>query len=100
VSKRTRIALGLTFLLLVVGLAVDLSDGLPMLRSSRSWAAWLVAIVVVGALELLGEGAAEWVNKRDRVTHPLWKRSARLVLLLSVGSLFAVAMWGVMRMTR
>jgi len=90
----------LSLLLAAVGFIWDLFSGLPLLRSSRSWSAWLVGVVALGVLYLLGEGAGDWINARDKVSHPLWKRVWHLALLLGVVALVAIAAGEVIRMTR
>ena len=98
--KATRFAAILVFLLIVIGFVVDLLSGLEVLRSSRSWAAWLIGIVVLGVLYFLGGGAGEWIGARDKVTHPLWKRVWHLVLLLGMVVLVAIAAEAIVRMTQ
>ena len=98
--KATRFAASLVFLLIVIGFIVDLLSGLEVLRSSRSWAAWAIGIVTLGVLYLLGGGAGEWIDARDKLTHPLWKRVWHLALLLGMVVLVAIAAEAVVRMTQ
>ena len=76
----------LLLVLIACGFATDLLFGLPVLFSSRSWTAWVVGTIALGALYLIGEGGGDWIS-RDRVDHPLWRRLWHLGLLLG----FAVA---------
>lgn len=87
-------------LLIAVGFIVDLLSGLEVLRLSRSWTACLVGIAALGVLYLLGEGAGEWINARDKVTHPLWKRVWHLALLLGTAVLIAIAAGEIVRLTQ
>jgi hypothetical protein len=64
--KATRFVAILVFLLIVIGFIVDLLSGLEVLRSGRSWAAWLIGILALGVLYLLGGGAGEWIGARDK----------------------------------
>jgi hypothetical protein len=73
--------------LIACGFATDLLFGLPVLFSSRSWTAWVIGTIALGALYLIGEGGGDWINSRDRVDHPLWRRLWHLGVLLG----FAVA---------
>ena len=99
--RRTARSLAILSLLLVaVGSMWDLFYGHRLLRSSRSWSAWLVGVVALGALYLLGEGASDWINARDKVGHPLRKRVWHLALLLGMVALVAIAAGAVMRMVR
>lgn len=72
----------LTFLLLVAGLLADAQLGLPLSRGVRATAAWLAGLLGLGALYGLGEMGAAWINARDHVHHPLWKRVMHLFALL------------------
>lgn len=97
-ERVTRFVAILVLLLVAVGFIFDLFSGLPLLRSSRSWTAWLFGIVALGALYLLGEGAGEWIDARDKVSHPLWKRAWHLALLLGMVVLVATAAGEIIRM--
>ena len=93
-----KIALGLVgmlilflIFLIVIGSTTDLWLGFPLLRSARSWTTWLLGILALAVLYLLGEGGSEWIKKRDRRSHPVWKRAWTLILLLGfVGSISAI----------
>lgn len=95
-----KIALGLVgmlalflLFLIVIGSATDLWLGFPLLRSARSWTTWLLGILALAVLYLLGEGGSEWIKKRDKRSHPVWKRAWRLTLLLGfAGSITAIMM--------
>jgi hypothetical protein len=75
----------LLLVLIACGFATDLLFGLPVLFSSRSWTAWVVGTIALGALYLIGEGGGDWIS-RDRVDHPLWRRLWHLGLLLGLRS--------------
>ena len=73
--------LGLLVLFLIVsGVTTDLWLGFPLLFSARSWTTWLLGILALTVLYLLGEGGSEWIKKRDRRSHPVWKRAWNLIL--------------------
>ena len=99
-NRAARFVAVLSLLLAGLGFFLDLFSGLPLLRSSRSWLAWLVGIVALGTLYLLGEGAGEWINARDKVSHPLWKRVWHLTPLLGMAALVAIAAGEVIRMAQ
>jgi hypothetical protein len=61
-------------LVLAMGLVTDLFLGLPVSHGARSVLPWLGGILGLGSLCLLGEGAADWIHARDKVTDPLWRR--------------------------
>jgi hypothetical protein len=85
-----RILIALPFVLLAVGFGIDACSGLPVSRAARSPYAWLGGVLGLGALYLVGEGAAEWVSGPDKVTDPLWMRTLRLIALLGLWGLFLV----------
>jgi hypothetical protein len=92
-----KIALGvlglLVLFLIVIGFTTDLWLGFPLLFSARSWTTWLLGILALAVLYLLGEGGSEWIKKRDRRSHPVWKRAWNLILLVGfVGSITAIVM--------
>jgi hypothetical protein len=99
-KKATRFVAIVVSFLAAVGFLFDLFFGLPLLRSSRSWTAWILGIGGLGVLYLLGEGAGEWISARDKVSHPLWKRAWHLALLLGLGVLVATLAGTIIRMTR
>jgi hypothetical protein len=83
----------LVLFLVVIGFTTDLWLGFPLLFSARSWTTWLLGILALAALYLLGEGGSEWIKKRDRRSHPVWKRAWNLILLLGfAGSITAIVM--------
>jgi hypothetical protein len=90
----------LLLFLSVLGLMSDLLFGLPLSFSARSWTTWLVGLVALGVLYLFGEGGGEWINERDRVTHPLWKRVWHLALLLGLAVGISAAAAAVVRMAQ
>ena len=91
-SRRLRrILIGLPFVLLALGLGIDACSGLPISRAARSPYAWLGGVLGLGALYLLGEGAAEWIASQDKASDPYWMRALRLVALLGFCGALLVA---------
>ncbi len=74
--------------LALAGLVGDASEGFPLTRSAPRPFLWLGAIVLGGAVSLVGEAAGGWILEGDRTTDPLWKRTGRLALF--VAALFAI----------
>ena len=93
--------LGLVVLfLIVIGFTTDLWLGFPLLFSARSWTTWLLGILALAVLYLLGEGGSEWIRKRDKRSHPLWKRAWNLTLLLGFAGSIAVIVVVVIRLAQ
>jgi hypothetical protein len=61
---------------------------------------WLLGTVALGALWLVGEGGGDWINSRDRVDHPLWKRLWHLALLLTFAVAVGAAAMGIVRIAQ
>jgi hypothetical protein len=95
-----RLVAGFAAFIAIAGFVSDVFSGLPVLRSSRSWTAWAVGTAALGLFCLVGEGAGERINARDRVTDPLWRRTGHLALLLALWALFAIGVGGIIWMTR
>ena len=88
-----RLVIGLPLLLIALGLAMDVSLGLPISRGATSLPKLLGGVLGFGALWLLGEGAGEWVWWKDRPTDPLTKRVFRLMTALVLWGVLLVVMW-------
>ena len=86
--------------LVVLGLMTDLLFGLSLSFSARSWTTWLIGLVALGVLYALGEAGGEWINQRDKVTHPLWKRVWHLALLLGWAVAISAAVGVIVRMAQ
>jgi hypothetical protein len=81
-----RLVIILPFFLLIVGMWADLWSGLPVIRHAKSVLAWVAGTLGLGALYVMGEMGGEWINNRDRVTDPLWRRVLHLLALLLFGA--------------
>ncbi len=88
-----RIVIGVALLLLAMGLLSDLYLGLPVSHGAKSVLPWLGGILGLGSLCLLGEGAADWVHARDKVTDPLWRRVLHLITLLALWGAGSFLIW-------
>ena len=88
----------ITLLVLVIaGVWVDFTLGLPLSLSTRSWSMWIVSVIGLGAFGLLGEVGAEWISNRDKVSDPLQRRVWHLAWLLAFLALITVGMLVVVR---
>jgi hypothetical protein len=88
-----RVVIGVAFLLLAMGLMTDLFLGLPVSHGAKSVLPWLGGILGLGSLCLLGEGAADWIHGRDKVTDPLWRRVLHLMQLLAFCAAGSFLIW-------
>jgi quinol-cytochrome oxidoreductase complex cytochrome b subunit len=76
--------------LLCLGLCLDGCSGFYILRKSKNILAALGGFVLLGILYIAGEGVAEWLHSKDKVTHPHHKRAFHLILLLLFVAIFIV----------
>jgi hypothetical protein len=88
-----RLGLAVSLVVLALGIAMDACSGLSLSRNAASWPKWLAGVMALGALELLGEGAGEWLWSSDAVTDPLLKRVPRLATALFLCGVFLLAIW-------
>lgn len=88
----------LALFVIFLGLITDLLLGLPLSRGARSWTVWLGGMLALGALYLFGEWGGEWINARDSVSHPVWKRVWHLLLLLGFAAAVGALAVAVIRM--
>jgi hypothetical protein len=84
-------------LLVALGLMTDLFSGLPLSLTARSWGTWLLGIIALGVLYLLAEGGGGWIDSRDKVSPPLWKRVWHLTLLLGLAVVVSLVAGAVIR---
>jgi hypothetical protein len=92
---RTRLGFAAALLggLLLFGVLLDLTWGFALLRSARSWTAWLLGLGVVVVVYAAGELGAGWLHSRDRVTDPPWWRAAHFFTLIAFSGLIALLLW-------
>ena len=69
-------------MLLIFGFMIDMFSGFYILRHSTSLYAGLAGLLLLSVFYLFGEAGAEWIHKKDEVTHPVHKRVFHLSLLL------------------
>jgi len=85
--RRWKTAVSVAVILVVVlvayGVVIDLSSGLPLSLTSRSWVTWLLGIIAFAVLYLVAEGAGEWIW-RHKTGHSLSRRVWRLTLLIGL----------------
>jgi hypothetical protein len=86
--------------LIIAGFMADIFLGLPLSLYSRSWSTWLLGILALGIIYLVGEAGGGWINARDKVTHPLWKRVWHLVLLIGFAAAVGTVAMAVLRMAQ
>ena len=75
------IAIGVLFLL-GFGVCIDAVQGFQILRHSKSVFHGIFGLILLVILYFIGETIGEWVNSKDDVSHPLYKRVSHLILLL------------------
>jgi hypothetical protein len=97
-SRRSWWRLGSIIVIFVfaVGVGMDACAGFPVSRAATSTWKWLLGICGFGALYLLGEGAGDWINSRDKPSDPILRRIVHLLALLGLCGAFLVTVWLIM----
>ncbi len=84
------ILIGIAFLLFI-GLLFDAFSGFYIIKHSKSIYGGIAGLFLFSLLYLFGEAGAEWINSKDDVSHPLYKRVFHLfILLLFTGTVIAL----------
>jgi hypothetical protein len=90
------IAIGI-ILLLTIGFFVDLFRGFYILKHSQSIYAGLSGLLIIAILYVTGEAGSKWIDSKDNVTHPFYKRAFHLFLLLLFAGLVLIVLWLVLK---
>jgi hypothetical protein len=80
------VAIGAAFLLLL-GFLIDAFSGFYVFSHSKSVYAGCAGLTLLSVFYLLGEMGSNWINSKDKTTHPLHKRIFHLLLLLIYAAL-------------
>jgi hypothetical protein len=79
-------------LLILFGVLIDALSGFYVLRHSKSVYAGCAGLFLLSVFYMLGEAGSNWINSKDKPTHPLYKRIFHLLMLLVwVGLVMVVA---------
>jgi len=81
-DSKIKIALIVIFAFISLGLLLDAFNGFYILRNAKSLLWSVVGLIVLAIFYFIGEAGSEWINSRDKVSHPLHKRAFHLLLLL------------------
>jgi len=92
-----RIAAIAILALLILGLMIDAFYGFYILRNAKSLAWGIGGLILLSLFYLIGEAGAEWINSKDKVSHPLHKRVFHLSVLLCIAGVVMVACWFVFK---
>lgn len=84
--------------LLALGFLIDLFSGFYVLRHSTSLYAGVAGLLIVAIFSLIGESGSEWIGGKDDVSHPLYKRVFRLLVLLLFAGLILATMWSAVKL--
>jgi hypothetical protein len=84
--------------MLAFGVLLDLSFGFALLRSARSWTAWLLGLVGMVILYAVGEVGADWLRSRDRVSDPPWSRAWHFFTLVAFCGVLMLLFWLILRL--
>jgi amino acid transporter len=92
-----KIALIAIFALMIFGLVIDAFNGFYILRNAKSSGWGIVGLIVLAIFYFIGEACSDWISSKDTVTHPLYKRSLHLLLLLCFAAAVGIICWFVFK---
>jgi magnesium-transporting ATPase (P-type) len=88
------IALGILFIALIY----DVFSGFFIIKHSKNIYVTILGLFIFGVLSLFAEFISGWINKKDDVSHPLYRRVFHLFLLLFfMGAMFVLS-WLIARL--
>ena len=96
-KQKLRLIITVILVLLFIGLLIDAFSGFYILRYSKTIYGGIVGMLLLGALYLFGEAGTKWIDSKDDVFHPLYKRVFHLALLLLFIGVIMVISWAVFK---
>ncbi|MBU4011208.1 MAG: hypothetical protein KJ882_10635 [Proteobacteria bacterium] len=79
--------------LCIFGLMIDAFNGFYIIRTAKSISWGIGGLIILSLFYLIGEASSEWVNSKDDVSHPLYKRVFHLLILLVFAGAIMAACW-------
>ena len=79
-------------LLLFGGIIFDATNGFYILRGAKSFGWAIGGLILLSTFYLIGEIGTEWINSKDHISSPLYKRTFHLLLLLCFLGALAVVL--------
>jgi hypothetical protein len=92
-GSKIKIAVVAILFFIIFGLIIDTFSGFYILRNAKSLLWGIIGLIVLAIFYLIGEAGSEWIESKDDISHPLYKRAFHLLVLLCfAGALFAVCL--------
>ena len=79
--------------LCILGLMIDAFNGFYVLRTAKSLFWGISGLILLSIFYLFGEASSEWINSKDDVSHPLYKRVFHLFILLILAGAIMATCW-------
>ena len=79
--------------ILFIGLLLDAFSGFYIIKHSKSIYSGISGLFLFLLFYLFGEAGAGWINSKDDVSHPLYKRVFHLFLLLFLSGIVITLCW-------
>jgi len=83
--------------LLILGLIIDAFNGFCIFRNAKSLTWGIGGLFLVSLFYIIGEFGSDWINSKDDISHPLYKRAFHLLLLLCFAGLIMAVCWFVLK---
>ena len=93
-SSKIKIVIVAILVFIIFGLIIDAFNGFYILKNAKSLLWGIVGLIVLAIFYFIGEAGSDWIDSKDNVSHPLYKRAFHLLMLLCfAGALFAVCFY-------
>ena len=96
-NSKIKVALIAIIVFILFGLLIDAFSGFYILRNAKSLAWGIVGLIVLAIFYFIGEAGSEWINSKDNVSHPLYKRAFNLLILLCYAGSVIIIFWFVFK---
>ena len=95
-SKLKIIAIAIVFLL-CLGILIGAFNSFYIFRNAKSISWGIGGLLIIALFYLVGEAGSGWINSKDDVSHPLYKRVFHLFVLVCVVGIVMAVCWYVFK---
>lgn len=96
-NSKIKIAVVAVLVLLVLGLMIDAFSGFYILKNANSLGWGIGGLILLSLFYLVGEAGSGWINSKDDVSHPLYKRVFHLFVLICFAGVVIAVCWYVFK---
>ena len=96
--SKVKVIAGIAVGILFIALIYDAFNGFFIIKHSKNIYGVILGLFIFGVLSMCAEFISEWINKKDDVSHPLYKRVFHLFLLLLFAGVTCGLFWLIARL--